>query len=65
MKKLEKINQLKFEAKALNQAQLKNIAGGTQIKTGETGGTDCGSTSTTGFPLYTDSDLRNDPTLPY
>jgi Ribosomally synthesized peptide in Bacteroidetes len=62
MKKLEKLNRSRFQAKALNNAQQKNIAGGTLITTGETGGTDSNSGSQTGFPIRTDSD-RNDPIL--
>jgi Ribosomally synthesized peptide in Bacteroidetes len=63
MKKLEKINQQKFEAKALNLAQAKSIAGGTQIATGETGGSDSNASSITNFPLRSDTDLYNDPII--
>lgn len=63
MKKLEKLNPAKFEAKRLNMAQQRNLLGGTHIKTGETGGSDSNALSQTGFPIYNDTDLANDPII--
>jgi len=63
MRTLEKLDLRKFEAVSLNDAQNESIMGGTQLKTGETGGTDSNQALSTGHPVRGDIHLHADAML--